>query len=260
VAVLGRRAVLDYLTEPRRVLIGLIEPILLMFLVASTFGKLGSHLPGYPAGTTYFQFIMPAVLVNNAIQAHLQMGAGLVNEMNNGFVARLRSLPILPSSILVAQSITGLVRTVVQAVILLSLAQLTHGNFSPRGLAGLVASVGLSLLLGWALGWIFLTVSTRIRRAETIMSMNSIVMLPLSFMSSAYVPINNLPTALAAIARVNPVTYAYNAERAIFLPGVAGSVDVGALLPPILASLVLGAVGASFAVRVFRRPLQLVQR
>lgn len=254
-AVLTRRAVFDFLKEPFSVALALTRPLILLYLVVGTFGRVAGRIQGFPAGITYFQFMLPAVLVDSAIQIGLGVGTGLIEEINGGFVARLRSLPILPGSILFAQSISCVVRTAAQVSIVLVLAQLTQGNFSPGGLVGIMALVGLTLLLGWSLGWVFLAASIRIRRPGTMASLGFTVMIPLMFASSAYVPVADLPTALAVVARVNPVTYAINAERAIFLPGVARSVGSGGVLPSILVSMVLGAAGAYVAVRLFRRPL-----
>jgi ABC-2 type transport system permease protein len=256
VAVLTRRAVADYLSDPRTVILGLIQPVIILFLVVSTFSRLSSHLPGIPPGISYFQFVLPAVLVDAAIVSSLQTGAALIDELRNGVVARLRSLPIMPASILIARSFSGLIRTAVQSVILLVLAQLTHGNVSLGGLAGMAASVGLTMLIGWFLGWAFLTAGIWIRRAEAMLSLAFVTSLPLMFASSAYVPVSDLPTVLAAVARVNPVTYAINAERAIFLKAAGSQVGAGVILPPMLISVVLGAVTAYAAVRLFRRPLQ----
>jgi ABC-2 type transport system permease protein len=256
VAVLTRRAVLNYLSDPRAVVLGLMPPIIILFLMASAFSKLNSHTPGIPPGVSYFQFVLPAVLVNCAINASVQTGAALVDELRSGVTARLRSLPILPSSILIASSFSGLIRTAVQAVILLVLAQLTHGNVSLGGLAGMVASVGLTLLMGWFLGWVFLMAGIWIRRADAMLSLAFLASLPLMFVSSAYIPVSDLPTVLAAVAHVNPVTYAINAERALFLKTAGRTVGAGVILPPIVISLVLGTATAYAAVRLFRRPLQ----
>jgi len=140
------------------------------------------------------------------------------------------------------------------------LAQLTHGNVSRGGLAGLVASVGLTMLIGWCLGWMFLMAGIWIRRAEAMLSLEYVVLLPLMFASSAYVPVRDLPTVLAAVAHVNPVTYAVNAERAIFLQIAGRPVGAGVILPPLLISVILGAVTAYAAVRLFRRPLHTARQ
>jgi ABC-2 type transport system permease protein len=112
------------------------------------------------------------------------------------------------------------------------------------------------MLFGWSLGWVFLTVSIWLRRAEVVFSLAGIVVLPLMFVSSAWVPVDELPTVLAWIARANPVTYAVNADRVLLLSTATGSAAAETILYPIVFSLILGLVGAYCGIRLFRRPLQ----
>ena len=249
--VLTRRAVLDYLSDPRQVVTGLVQPVIWLFLLTSLFSKFGRP-PGFPPGVSYFDYVLPAVLVNNALQASQQTGTGLIEELRNGIVPRLRSLPVLPSSLLTARSIAGLLRTAVQSLIMITLAQLTHGNLSRGGLAGLAVSLGLTLLMGWSLGWVFLAVSAWIRRTDTVQNLSFMMLFILTFASSAYVPVRDLPTVLRVVATGNPLTYAINATRTILLRTPGGT---GAIGPAILISLVIGAAGTFAAVRLFRRPL-----
>ncbi len=256
IGVLTRRTVLQWLTNPHAVVLGLLQPVVILFLLTGIFSHLS--LPaGFPHGVSYFDFVLPAVLVDNALQTSLVAGAGLIDELRNGIVPRLRSLPILPSSLLVARSLTSLIRGGFQALIMLTLAQVTHGTFSRVGLAGLTVALGLALLIGWSLGWVFLALSAWIRRAETMQNLGFMVLIPLMFSSSAYIPVAALPTVLSVVARINPLTYAINATRDLFLQIPGGN---GAILPAILINLVIGAAGAVTAVRVFRRPLGATPR
>jgi ABC-2 type transport system permease protein len=256
VTVLTRRAVLDYLSDPRTVVTGLVEPVIWLVLLTSLFSKFGRP-PGFPPGVSYFDYVLPAVLVNTALQASQQTGAGLIEELRNGIVPRLRSLPVLPSSLLTARSITGLLCTAVQLLVMMTLAQLTHGNLSRGGLAGLIVTLGLTLLIGWSMGWVFLAVSAWVRRADTVQNLSFMVLFILMFASSAYVPVRDLPTVLRVIASGNPLTYAINATRAILLQIPGGT---GAIGPAILISLVIGAAGTFAAVLLFRRPLEMTRR
>lgn len=256
VTVLTRRAVLDYLSDPRQVVTGLVQPVIWLFLLTSLFSKFGRP-PGFPPGVSYFDYVLPAVLVNNALQASQQTGTGLIEELRNGIVPRLRSLPVLPSSLLTARSIAGLLRTAVQSLIMIALAQLTHGNLSRGGLAGLTVSLGLTLLIGWSLGWVFLAVSAWIRRTDTVQNLSFMMLFILTFASSAYVPVRDLPTVLRVVATGNPLTYAINATRTILLHTPGGT---GAIGPAILISLVIGAAGTFAAVLLFRRPLEMTRR
>jgi len=233
------------------------QPVLGLYLLTGIFSKIATHVPGFPHGVSYFDYVLPAALVTNALDTSLSTGTGLIDELKSGIVARLRSLPILPSSLLTARSLTGMIRTAFQALILLTLAQLTHGSIYRAGPAALPVSLGLTLLIGWSLGWAFLAASVWLRRAETMQNLGFTALFLLTFSSSAYVPVTALPTWLSVVAHLNPLTYAINATRSILLQTPGGS---GAILPAVLTSLVIAAAGAFAAVLGFRRPLEATQR
>jgi ABC-2 type transport system permease protein len=253
--VLTRRSLLGYLTDGRALVLSMAQPIIILFLITSVFSKFGTLIPGYPAGVSYFVYVLPAVLVDNAVQTSLLTGAGLIDELRNGVAPRLRSLPIRPGSILIARSLTGLFRTALQACIILGLAELTHGNIARGGLAALATAVGLTMLVGWGVGWVFLAAGVWIRHTETLTNLGYLILLPLTFVSSAYVPLTALPTPMRDFARANPVTYVINAERAVFLHSAGGPADTRLILLPIVFSLGLGILAGFGTMRLFRRPV-----
>jgi ABC-2 type transport system permease protein len=205
----------------------------------------------FPAGVSYIDYLMPAILVTTGVGAALQSGIGLVSDMKNGVLARLRSLPINPGSVLIARSLSDLIRTAIQLVILLAAAVLLF-DFSPAaGLLGVVPAFLLALAVSWALSWVFLAVGAWVRNAESMQSVGFLAMFPLMFASSAFVPIDGLPGWLRVIATINPLTYAVDASRNLALGLPVGSGVVAALA----ASAGLLLVGAVAAVRGFRRPL-----
>ncbi|MDH6125719.1 ABC transporter permease [Kitasatospora sp. GP82] len=250
IRVLTGRSLRALVTDPGVVLFGLLQPVVILVVLTQVFSKMGQP-PHFPAGVTYLDFVLPAVLIDNAVQSAVQSGVGLVDDLKNGIVARLRSLPIVPSSLLIARSLANLVRSAVQAVILLALAIGVLG-YSPRGGATeLAASVGLTLFISWSLGWAFIAAGAWLRRAEPMQNLAVIAILPLMFASSAYIPVADLPAWLAAVAKVNPLTYAIDATRALAL-GIPG---VDAAVPALLFGGAIAVVGATFAVLGFRRPM-----
>ncbi len=253
--VLTQRSLHSYLTDGRALVLSMAQPIIILFLVTSVFSKFGTLIPGYPKGVPYFVYVLPAVLVDNALQTSLLTGAGLIDELRNGVAPRLRSLPIRPSAILIARSLTGLVRTAVQGGIILVLALATHTEIVSQGAWPLVASIGLTMLVGWGIGWVFLAAGVWIRHVETLTNLGYLILLPLTFVSSAYVPLTALPGPLRDFARVNPVTYAIQAERAIFLHGATTPVAASTIVLPIVISLALGVVAGYGTMLLFRRPL-----
>lgn len=250
ISLLTRRLLRAWATDPSAVMLGVMQPVVILFLLTGVFGKV-QIASGLPPGITYFDFVLPAILVDNAVQTALQSGVGLIDDMKNGIVARLRSLPIQASSLLVARSFTNLVRSILQAVVILTLAGVALGRFPHSGILKVAVAVGLTLLMGWSLGWVFLAASAWFRKAELFQNLAMLIIFPLMFASSAYVPVSQLPWYLAFIARINPLTYAINATRALSLD-TPGAMDKA--VPTILLSVLLATVGSILAVLGFRRP------
>jgi ABC-2 type transport system permease protein len=250
VRVLTARSLRALAADPRMVVMSLLQPVIMLVLFTQVFG--GAVGAGaLPGGLTYVDFLMPAILVNTAMQSAIQAGVGLVTDMKNGVLARFRSLPIHFGSILVARSLSDLVRTGLQLVIMLVLATAAFGFAPAGGVLGVVAALALALLVGWGLTWVFLAIGAWLRNAETMQGVSFLVMFPLMFASSAYVPVAHLPAWLRAVANVNPLTHAVDAARSLALGTPVG----GAALGAVITALALAGVGAWVANRGFRRPL-----
>ncbi|MEU5189099.1 ABC transporter permease [Streptomyces klenkii] len=250
IQVLTGRSLRALATDPSVILFSLAQPAIILFMLTQVFSGMGLP-PHFPEGVRYLDFVMPAVLVDNAVHSAIQSGIGVVDDLKNGMVARLRSLPVHPSSLLIARSLANLVRAAIQIAVVIVLAVTVLG-YSPKGGAGkLLASAGLTLFLAWSLGWVFIAAAAWLRRAEPMQNLAVIAIFPLMFASSAYVPVDDLPAWLGAVARANPLTYAIDTTRALALdlPGT------GSLLPAVLISAGLAVVGGWLAVVGFRRPL-----
>jgi len=250
IAVLTARSLRAFAGDPGLVLIGLIQPVMTLFVFTQIFTNfaLAANLP---AGTEYLDFLMPAVLVNHVVQTSSQTGIGLVEDLRNGIVARLRSMPIMPSSLLLARSTSDLIRSAIQVVLILVMAWGVLGYSPAGGFAGTVLSALLTLGVGSALSWAFLAMGATMRRTEPMQNISVLVMVPLMFISSAFVPIEELPDWLEFVARINPLTYAVDASRAVAL-GLDGTYLVA---PSLFISLAVAVVSAFIAIRGFRKPL-----
>ncbi|MFD1145696.1 ABC transporter permease [Saccharothrix hoggarensis] len=249
VLVLTQRSLRTLVSDPRMIVFSVLQPLIMLTLFSQIFAGI-AQTPGFPQGVAYIDFLMPAILVNTAMQSALQAGVGLVTDMKNGVLARFRSLPIRLGSVLVARSLSDLVRTASQLLLMLVFAVVVFG-FSPAGgFVGVMAALALALAVGWGIGWIFLAIAAWLRNAELMQTVGFLAMFPLMFASSAYVPISGLPGWLQAVANVNPLTFAVDAARALALDHPVTGV-VGALV----TSAALAAVGWVAAVRGYRRPL-----
>jgi ABC-2 type transport system permease protein len=250
VVVLTGRSLRAIARDPRMIIFSLLQPLVMLVLFSQIFASI-ARTPGFPTGVSYIDYLMPAILVNTAMSSAVQSGVGLVTDMKNGVVARFRSLPIRLGSVLFARSLSDVVRTGVQLIAMLVFATLLFGFAPAGGLPGVLGAWALGLVVGWGLGWIFIAAGAWLRSAEVMQMVGFLVMFPLMFASSAYVPISGLPGWLRAIAHVNPMTFAVNASRDLAL-----SMPVGAgVISALATSAGLAVVGSVLAIRGFRRPL-----
>jgi ABC-2 type transport system permease protein len=250
IRVLAGRSLRTLVRDPRLIVFSLLQPLIMLTLFSQVFGKAMMGSVGAQSGS-YINYLMPAILVTTGIGASLQSGVGLITDMKNGVLARFRSLPIRISSVLIARSLSDLVRTAAQLVILLLAATVLFGFSPAAGLAGVLSALALALLVSWSLTWVFLALACWLRKEEVMQSVGFLAMFPLMFASSAFVPLAALPTWLRAVATINPLTYAVNASRDLSLALPAGNGVISALA----TSVLLCAIGIGFAIAGFRRPL-----
>jgi ABC-2 type transport system permease protein len=250
VAVLTARSLRAIIRDPRMIVFSLLQPLVMLVLFSQIFSSI-AKTPGFPTGVSYIDYLMPAILVNTAMGSAVQSGVGLVTDMKNGVIARFRSLPIRLGSVLFARSLSDVVRTGVQLLFMLLFATVLFGFDPAGGMIGVLGAWALGLVVGWGLGWIFIAAGAWLRSAEVMQMVGFLLMFPLMFASSAYVPISGLPGWLQAVAHVNPMTYAVNASRDLTLDLPVGTGVVAALA----TSAGLAIIGAAFAIRGFRRPL-----
>ncbi|MCF1596022.1 ABC transporter permease [Streptomyces muensis] len=247
--ILTGRSVRAHFVHRKVVVLSLLQPVFMLLLLSQVFGAIvdRAHLPD---GVSYLDFLLPALLVTTGIGPSVASGIGLVRDMDNGAVARLRTLPIHSPLLLFARSFADLLRTATQLVIVLAVAVVFLGARPAGGAPGLVAALLLTCVVVWAMTWIFLALGAWLRNAEAMQSAGYLVTFPLMFASSAFVPKDRLPEWLQVLATLNPLSYAMDATRALALNQPAGTQVWSALGASVLVAL----AGSAAAVRAFRRP------
>ncbi|MEV4258498.1 ABC transporter permease [Spirillospora sp. NPDC049652] len=239
-----RALVLDY----RLLLIGVVESLVMLVAFGQVFSGL-AYAPGFPAHVRYIDFLLPALLLTTALQSGTQAGMGIVDDVRSGLLARLRSMPVWPGSVLVARSVAGLARGALRLALLLVLAYALFGYRPAGGATGVLAAAGLSLAVGWGLSWVFIALACWVDRTEALHAVAGLVMFPLMYASNAFVPVSGLPGWLRHVARFNPVSHGIDSARTLCLTGSAGP----GLLIAVLASLAIAALAATAAVHGLAR-------
>jgi ABC-2 type transport system permease protein len=234
--------------SPGRIFFSLLQPLVMLLLFSQVLRSLGDT-PYFPKNVSYVDYLMPAILVVTGTSVAVGAGVGLSSDMRNGMLARLRSMPISSTSVLIARSIADLVRGSIELTILLVTAIIVFGFSAPGGVIGVLGAVLLSLAVAWSLGWLFLAAATWLRGSENVQTLSMLLLMVLQFGSSAFVPVAGLPGYIQVFAEINPLTYGIDAARAMVLGQPFG----GGLAIALGTCTAIALSAAALAVRGFKR-------
>lgn len=206
--------------QPQLLLFSTIQPVMFIILFTYVFGgAIGSSLP---EGVSYVDFLLPGILIQSSAFRASQTAVGLAEDMKNGVVDRLRSMPMSRAAVLVGRTGADMVRTLFVVALMIVVGYIVGFSFM-NGPLQAVAAVIVVCLFSLALSWIFAFVGLISDGAETAQSAGFVFMFPLVFASSVFVPIETMPSWLEGFASVSPVTLAVDSARALSLGGdVAG--------------------------------------
>src|SRR6266576_1736747 len=201
------------------------QPVLFVLLFVYVFG--GAIGRSLPHGVTYVDFLLPGVFVQSVTFGASQTAVGLKEDLTRGVVDRFRSMPVARSAVLAGRTVADLVRNILIIGLMIAVGYLVGFRFL-GGVAGAVACIAVVAAFGLALSWIFAFVALTVRGAETAQTAGFVVIFPLVFASSVFVPVSTFPDWLQAFAKINPVTVTANAARSLALYGTPASLGAAA--------------------------------
>lgn len=245
VLVLTGRYLRSSFGQPKLLVLGLLQPVVLFLLFSQVFAGVG-QVPGIARFSGYLNFLLPATLVNVAIMTAMGAGFGLLSDAYSGFAGRLHTMPVARMSLLVARTLSDAVRLAVQLVVIVLIAFVVLG-FRPGDVGGLLAALAFTVVVGWALCWLFIAIAAWRPRLEAMQAVTFMVTFPIMFTSSAYMPLETMPGWLRALAKVNPVTYSVDTVRGLAL-GVSAQPALWIATGLVAVTAVLGAATAFWQV------------
>jgi ABC-2 type transport system permease protein/oleandomycin transport system permease protein len=221
-----------------------IQPILFVVLFRYVFGG-AIDTPGL----SYVNFLIPGIIVQTVAFGGITTGIGLAEDLQKGVIDRLRSLPMARFALLAGRTVADIARNMFSIVLMVVVGIIVGFSFQDTDVAKVVAGVLLLLLFGFAFSWIAALIGLSVPNAEVAQSAGFIWLFPLTFASSAFVPVDSMPDWLQAFAEVNPVTVTVNAVRELWL-GMPSGNDI---LWSVLWSVGLIAIFAPLATLRYRR-------
>ncbi len=216
--ILTWRMLMHYRRAPEMLVSTVLSPIMFLVMFNYVFGG----AIGGSADISYLDYLVPGVLIQNNAFTVMQTGVGLADDLQKGVVDRYRSLPMARSAVLggrvVATTLVSLAVVYWTLGFALLLGMRFHGGFWP---ALMMPFVVAAFSFGFA--WVSALVGASVRNAETAGSLTFFVAIPLTFLSSIFVPIETMPGWLQAFAKVNPITQAVDLCRALAQGGAIAS-------------------------------------
>jgi ABC transporter DrrB family efflux protein len=213
--VVTGRNLRHFIRQPQLLIFSTIQPIMFVLLFAYVFG---GAVRGSLHGVKYIDFLLPGIFVQSVAFRATQTAVGLSEDLERGVVDRFRSMPMTRSAVLIGRTVADLVRNVLIIVLMIVVGYLIGFRFH-AGLLQALASIAIVSAFGFALSWIFAFVALTVRGAEAAQSAGFVVIFPLVFASSVFVPVSSMPHWLQAVANVSPVTLTANTARSYALQG-----------------------------------------
>jgi ABC transporter DrrB family efflux protein len=214
-----RRAALRYVRTPQLIVMATLQMSLFFLIYRYMFG--GSiHAGSIP----YVDYLVPGFVATGVLFSGIGAAVATAEDLEHGFVDRLRSLPIPRSSVLLARALADTAILALAAAVTVAIAFAVGFRLHGSVLAGL-AAFGLVVVFGFAFEWLFLTMGLFAGNGQAAQGMGMIVF-PLAFISSAYVTVASMPGWLQPFAKFQPLTPMVDTVRGLTL-GSQARVELG---------------------------------
>jgi ABC transporter DrrB family efflux protein len=210
------RSLRKYVRSPQLLVVGTIQGAMFLLIFRYVFG--GAISAG---SVPYVDFLVPGFVATGVLFSGTSTSAGVAEDLEQGFFDRLRSLPVPRTALLLGRVLGDTVvlawGAIVTAAIGFAVGFRLH---APVG-DGLVA-LGLVVVFGFAFTWLFVCIGLLAGNAQAAQGM-SLLVFPLTFVSSAYVQVESMPGWMQPVAEHQPVTVMVNAVRSLVLGGPAAA-------------------------------------
>ena len=209
-----RRNLLVWMRVPAYLVFTVIQPVIFVLMFRYVFG--GAIPVNVPGG--YVNFLIPGIVAQTAAFASFGTAIALAQELKKGVIDRLRSMPMARSAVLAGRLVADTGRMTVTILIIIGVGYAVGFQFL-NGFLPAVAMILLAIVFGVAICCISAFTGLAIGDEESVQAFGLIWLFPLTFLSSAFVPIATMPGWLQAFANNQPVTYVVDTMRALALGG-----------------------------------------
>jgi ABC transporter DrrB family efflux protein len=249
-AQIARRVLLKFIRSPQLVVVGTVQGAMFLLIFRYVFGG-AINL----AGINYVDFVVPGFITTGVLFNAMYAAAGMAEDMSAGIIARLRSLPIPRSAVLIGRALADTTIQVWGLAITVGIGFLVgfrlHGSWGAA-----VAAAALVILFGFVFEWVFVLIGMIAGTAQAAQGF-ALIVFPFTFVSSAYIPVPTMPSWMRGFAENQPVTVMVNAVRTLTeghpAEALLGHPTSYFVVRSLVWSVALVAVFAPLAIAKYRR-------
>ncbi|MES2169443.1 MAG: ABC transporter permease [Actinomycetota bacterium] len=249
--ILAKRTITKMFRNPEQFVDVTVQPIIMTVLFVFIFG-------GAIAGSTgkYVEFALPGIIVQTIMFTSLTIGVNLNTDIQKGVFDRFRSLPIARSAPLFGAVLGDIVRHSIAITVTLVFGAIIGFEFlTPWWHVGL--AIVLIIAFAVSLCWVSVLIGMLARSSGAVQGLSFLIVFPLTFGSSTFVPASTLPTWLQGWVAINPVTHVIESMRGLLTgnTGVVGDTLTGQVLWVIASCVALVAIFFPLATWAYRRKI-----
>jgi ABC transporter DrrB family efflux protein len=217
--VLAQRNLTRIVRAPDLLTAFTVQPIMFVLLFVYVFGGAIQVPPGFD---NYADFLIPGIVIQNIAFGGFATALGLADDLNRGLIDRFRSLPMARAAVLAGRTVADIATNFLSLSIVVVVGLIVGFSFD-ESLPSIVLGFVLVMSLGYAFSWVFAYIGLVASSPEAANAFGFMAIFPLTFISSAFVPVDSMPAGLEWFADVNPFTTAVDALRSLWQGTPAGN-------------------------------------
>lgn len=207
--VVWQRELIRFTKDRARMVSTLVQPLLFLFVLGV---GLSSIVRAGTGSVDFKTFLFPGVLATSVLFTASFSGISMVWDREFGFLREMLVAPVSTTAILTGKCLGGATVATLQSLVLLAVAGLVG---VPYSLPMMLALIGLMFLMAFMITALGLVLAARIKQVQSAMPMVQLIIMPMMFLSGALFPLSGLPTWLAVLTHLNPMTYGVEPLRSV---------------------------------------------
>jgi ABC transporter DrrB family efflux protein len=249
--VIALRNIRHVVRTPQLIVFSVVQTVMFLLLFRYVFG--GSIVI---PGMSFVDYLIPGYLVQIAIFEGFGVAIFMAEDSKSGLIDRFRALPMARSAVVSGRAVADLLRQAVLLLIVLGVGYLVGYRLS-GSFGGLIAALGLCMVWGFALFWVFAAIGLFVRDTETAQAASTPFFI-LVFVSSSIIAVDTLPGWLQPFARNQPLSQVCNAMRGLMDGSAGAALSPNSVTHYVIMSFIwcaaITAVFAPLAIYAYRRP------